>query len=411
MPACPQGWRTIVPFSLSKRKLSFVGVPDARRFFRAWGCKGGNVREERFAPLRLGTLAGVCVTLFALAFAAVGTSSNAAAQAFPGNKGAVVGMAFAGRMVSDLDKSVAFYQVLGFTEVPGVDKSWRKDDVMNRIHGIKGVESRMAKLTINTNLGARTPVTLYLLEFRGIKRRNVMGGKTPWEPGAAHIDLTVPDAGKLWSDLKAAHLLWPRTWGGELIPLPGATKGTLAYITDPDGMDIEIVEQRPALPAPAGRPALPADPPGFNHVGLVTVDPDKTEGFYGALLGAQLPATPSQWMSGDFIDSAVGGHGNIIKIVNAMFPLAADRDARIRFELIRYENRPQPLQPYNITDIGVSFVGFEVTDVDSLVARLKGAGVTVVSDGIVEMMGGYRVALVRDPDVGMFIELYEPPKK
>jgi hypothetical protein len=28
----------------------------------------------------------------------------------------------------------------------------------------------------------------------------------------------------------------------------------------------------------------------------------------------------------------------------------------------------------------------------------------------VEMKGGYRVALVRDPDVGMFVELYEPPK-
>jgi len=354
--------------------------------------------------------AAATASAFALVATAFSPSSHAAPQ-FGANKGTVVGMEFDGRMVSDLDKSVAFYKLLGFTEVPNVDKSWRKDEVMNRIHGTKGVESRMAKLTINTNMGEQTPFTLYLREFRGVKRRNVMGGKTAWEMGATHIDLTIPDAAKMWSDLKAANMLWPRTWGGELIPLPGQTKGTIAYITDPDGMDVEIVEQSPGTPAMNGRPARPADPPGFNHIGLVIVDPDKAFGFYGALLGEQLPNAPSSWIAGDFLDSAVGGHGNIIRIVNGTFPLAADRDARIRFELVQYENRGKTVNPYDITDIGVNYVGLEVTDIDAFVARLKGAGIKLVSDGIVEMKGGYRVALVRDPDVGMFVELYEPPKK
>jgi catechol 2,3-dioxygenase-like lactoylglutathione lyase family enzyme len=364
-------------------------------------------RRSGFAVLTL-----VCALFAALAGAALLQSSSAAPQAFLGaSKGQVIGIEFDGRMVSDLDKSVAFYKLLGFTEVPKVDKSWRKDDVMNRIHGTKGAESRMAKLTINTNMGEQTPFTLYLREFRGIKRRNVMGGKNAWEMGATHIDLTIPDAPKMWSDLKAANMLWPRTWGGKLIPLPGETKGTIAYITDPDGMDVEIVEQRLATPASDGRPARPADPPGFNHVGLVIVDPDKAFGFYGALLGEQLPTAPSPWLAGDFLDSAVGGHGNIIRIVNGTFALAADRDARIRFELVQYENRGKTVHPYDITDIGVNYIGLECTDIDSLVARLKGAGVQIVSDGIVEMKGGYRVALVRDLDTGAFVELYEPPKK
>jgi hypothetical protein len=34
----------------------------------------------------------------------------------------------------------------------------------------------------------------------------------------------------------------------------------------------------------------------------------------------------------------------------------------------------------------------------------------MVSDGIAEMKGGYRVVLFRDPDVGEFVEFYEPPK-
>jgi catechol 2,3-dioxygenase-like lactoylglutathione lyase family enzyme len=369
-------------------------------------------RPSLFASFRIAIFAAACTFLFALAAATFSPLSHAAPQSFLQiSKGMVVGMEFDGRMVSDLDKSVAFYKLLGFTEVPGVDKSWRKDEVMDRIHGTKGVESRMAKLQINTNLGDKTPFALYLREFRGINRRNVMRGKTAWEPGATHIDLTIPDADKLWSDLQAANMLWPRTWGGKLIPLPGQTKGTIAYITDPDGMDVEIAEQSGATPATNGRPARPADVPGFNHVGLVIVDADKAEGFYSALMGEQLPVTPSQWISGDFLDSAVGGHGNIIRIVNGTFPLALDRDARIRFELVQYENRGKAVAPYDITDIGVNYVGFEVTDIDALVYRFQGAGVKLVSDGIVEMKGGYRVALMRDPDVGMFVEFYEPPKK
>ncbi len=113
-----------------------------------------------------------CALIFGIAVAGLRQPSIASPQ-FGANKGAVVGIEFDGRMVSDLDKSVAFYKAIGFTEVPDVNKSWRKDEVMNRIHGTKGVESRMAKFTLNSNISGK-PFTLYLREFRGVKRRNVM---------------------------------------------------------------------------------------------------------------------------------------------------------------------------------------------------------------------------------------------
>src|SRR5271154_6956771 len=96
-------------------------------------------------------LAFVCTLLAALA---------GAAPQFGVSKGQVIGAEFDGRSVADLDKAVAYYKAIGFTEVPNVDKSWRNDAVMNRIHGTKGVESRMAKFTINSNLGEQTPFTL-----------------------------------------------------------------------------------------------------------------------------------------------------------------------------------------------------------------------------------------------------------
>lgn len=366
------------------------------------------LRSSKFSSFSI--LTAACALALGLASVAVSPSSHAAPQFLTANEGQVIGVAFEGRMVSDLDKSVAFYKLIGFTEVPGVDKSWRAEEAMNHIHGVKpGVQSRMAKLTINSNISGK-PFTLYLREFKGIKRKNVMAGKTAWEPGATHIDLTIPDADLMWSQLKAANLLWSRTWDNKLIAAPGATKGTIAYVTDPDGMDVEIVEQRPATPAMNGRPARPADPPGFNHIGLVILDADKAKSFYGGLLGEQMPATISQWASGDFMDSAVGGHGNVLRMVNGTFPEAADVNSRMRFELVEYENRKKPVEPYSITDIGVNYVGFEAKNLDSLVARLKGAGITIVSDGIVEMKGGYRVALFRDPDTGAFVELFERPK-
>ena len=44
--------------------------------------------------------------------------------------------------------------------------------------------------------------------------------------------------------------------------------------------------------------------------------------------------------------------------------------------------------------------------------RAEAAGARVVSrGGIVSMRTGTRVVMVRDPDVGMFVELFEEPQK
>ena len=352
----------------------------------------------------------VCVLVLGAATVGFSQGPGEAAAFVNSGPGHVIGIAFDGRMVGNLDKSVAFYKALGFVPVvEGVNSSWRNDEVMNRIHGTKGVESRMAKFTLNSNISGK-PFTLYLREFRGIKRRNAASGNA-WDPGMCHIDLTVPDVDLLWAQLKSAGMLRPRSWGGNLVPLPGETKGSMAYIRDPDGMDVEIVNQRAATPATGTRPARPADPPGFNHVGLVIGDAEKAKAFYGGLLGERLPANTMPWASGDFLDSAIGGHGNILRMFNGTFPEAADQAARMRFELVEFQNRKKAVVPYSITDVGASYVGFEVSGLDALFARLKSAGVTIVSDGIVTMTGGYRVVLVRDLDTGAFVELFERPKK
>jgi catechol 2,3-dioxygenase-like lactoylglutathione lyase family enzyme len=348
--------------------------------------------------------------------ASPGTAPKAAAAAgnptmpAPALKGKVLGIAFVGRMVGDLDKSIPFYETLGFTRDPSIDPSWRRDDAQNQLFGIKGARIRSARLTINSNVSGK-PFAVYLYELQGIKRAN-LAGYTPWEPGASHFGVVVPDAQLVWSRLKASGTLRARSWGGELIPFPGQTKGSLAYLTDPDGLDIELINQRPATPAQDGRPARPAIPPGLSHVGLVVLESDKETAFYGNLLGGQLAETSSPWLQGDFYDSAVGGHGNILRFHNESFAEAADPGSLMHFELVEFQNRKKAVAAYRISDISVGYVGFEVQGIDALLSRVKGAGAQAVSDGgIVTLKDGSRAVLVRDPDVGGFIELFEPASR
>ncbi len=317
-------------------------------------------------------------------------------------------IAFVGRMIADLDRSVAFYEALGFTRDPSVDSSWRRDDRLNRLLGVRNVTTRTARLIVNSNISGK-PFTVYLHELRGIERKTV-GGYPPWEPGASHFGLVVPDAPLLWSQLQTRGWLRARSWDGKLVPFPGETQGSLAYMTDPDGLDIEIINQHPATPATNGRPARPASPPGLSHAGLVILDSEKERAFYGGLLGGQLVEARSPWMKGDFTDSAVGGHGNILRFFNESFPEAADPKSLMHFELVEFQNRKKPVAAYRISDITVGYVGFEVHDLDTLLAKAKTAGARVISrgGGPIALKDGKRAVLLRDPDVGGFVELLEP---
>jgi catechol 2,3-dioxygenase-like lactoylglutathione lyase family enzyme len=326
------------------------------------------------------------------------------------DEGKVLGLGFVGRMVSDLDRSVAFYKAIGFAQDPLANPAWRKDDVVDRLYGVKNVDTRMAKMYVN-NTASGQRFVVYLRELKGLPRKNV-SDHTPWEPGATHFGLIVPDADAVWGKLKDSGVLRARSWDARLIAPPGQTKGMLAYMTDPDGLDIELIGERPAVPAQNGQPPRPAFQPGVSHVGLVVLDSDKAKAFYGTLFGGQLQSTESPWLKGDFFDSAVGGHGNILRFFNESFPEASAPTSHLYLELVEFQNRKKPVEPYKITDVGVGYVGFEVQNLDVFLKRAEAHGARPVSkSGIVTMRSGTRVVMVRDPDVGMFVELYEEPHK
>jgi catechol 2,3-dioxygenase-like lactoylglutathione lyase family enzyme len=345
--------------------------------------------------VRLAIAAALGAGLLALSGAAFARSPGVGAA-----PGRVVGVAHIGRMVSNLDTSLRFYKALGFKQDASVDSSWHDDASLNRLYGIKGARSRVARMVLNSSVSGQ-PFAVYLRELMGIRRRS-LAGYVAWEPGASHFGMIVPDAAVLWAQLKADGMLWARSWGGELIPLPGQTQGALAYVTDPDGLDIELIDQRLARPASL---------PGFNHIGLIVLDSDKARAFYGELLGGRLQTSAAPWMSGDFTDSVVGGHGNVLRFYNEAFAEVSAPASTMNFELVEFQNRKKPVDAYGIADISVGYVTLQVEGLDALLARAQAAKARVVSTrGIVTLEDGSRAVLIRDPDVGGFIELFERPR-
>jgi hypothetical protein len=97
----------------------------------------------RFPPIRPGW-ASLALTVCAVAgLCAPAVSATPAAE-----EGRVVGLAFVGRMVGDLDRSVAFYKELGFSQDPAANPAWRRDAVLEHLYGIGSVETRMAKMYV-----------------------------------------------------------------------------------------------------------------------------------------------------------------------------------------------------------------------------------------------------------------------
>jgi catechol 2,3-dioxygenase-like lactoylglutathione lyase family enzyme len=327
-----------------------------------------------------------------------------------GQQGSVVGLAFVARMVGNLDRSVAFYKAIGFSQDPAVATAWHHDQDINHLFGTSGIETRTARMFI-VNEASGQRFALYLREVKGIKRRN-LAGHPAWAPSATHFSLVVPDAQMLWTSLQAAGLLRARSWGAQLIAPPGQTKGTIAYLTDPDGLDIELLNRRAAAPKEPPRLENPDARPGVGHAGIVVLDLARARAFYGDLLGGQPQTTDAPWLKGDFFDSVVGGHGNVMRVYDVSFPEASAPASRLNFALIEFQNRKQPVASYDITDIGVGYAGFEVAGLDALLRRAKTAGAKLVSDpGIVISGDGTREVMIRDPDVGGFVDLFEKPRK
>lgn len=367
-----------------------------------------------FLSSNLGVMVAVGVLMVALVAGSWAVAPQASAAP---NEGKVLGIAFDGHQVSNLDQSIKFYEAIDFHLV-GKPTDWAVDKVANQLGGTKGVESRTAIMTIQSSVSDK-PFTLILREYRGIDRKN-WSGLSSSDLLSGHMDLTVQDDCTPSMDrLKAINMLKqpPMNLPGGAAAPNGPRR--FVFVQDPDGWYIELFA---IMPPPPGAP--PEGPKvsnstatnanidrlgkqtGFNHIGLNVVDPKKALAFYQGILGGDYPPLAPPPTA-----PPAPGAPPRMNMMNGWFPQATT-SGNVRLELIAFPQPPGKQQPpdMHFADIAVNYVGFQVTNINAMYAKAKAAGaITVSQGGIVKVKDG-RAVMLRDPDVGGFVELWEPSK-
>jgi predicted enzyme related to lactoylglutathione lyase len=226
----------------------------------------------------------------------------------------------------------------------------------------------------------------------------------------SHIDLTVDGNVSAFLDkLEALNMLkMPEVQG---LPNPRQQQGFRRYsfIQEPDGLVIENFGRPipkpgdpPAAPTVSNSSATPANidrlgkQAGFNHFAVNVIDPEKARDFYSKVLGGDYPPFQNT------------GANQILQ--NGWWPQATT-DKNLRIELGYFTvNKGKTAPPIKFQDINANYAGLQVSDIETAYARAKANGAITVSDGgIVDYHKG-RAVLIRDPDVGGYIMLWQPAR-
>ncbi|MDE3108749.1 MAG: VOC family protein [Acidobacteriota bacterium] len=324
----------------------------------------------------------------------------------------VLGMAFDGHSVSNLEKSIAFYKVLDF-KVVQKPTGWKVDKSLNKLEGLPaGTQSRTAVLATQSSVSS-TPYDLVLHQYKGIDQKD-------WSKldsgalGAGHMDLTVmDDCNIVVNKLKSAGLLVLPEMGA-FSRAPASGPRPFVFVQDPDGWYIElfaIINPKPGVRVDEGKisnsSATMADinrlgyQTGFNHIGLNVSDAAKERSFYEDVLGGDYPPiTPP----------GTSGIGRGMTMLNGWFNQATT-NGKVRLEILgAAANAGKPSPGQKLSDTNVNYVGFEVTNIDDVYSKAKAAGATDVTEGGIMKVKDGRAVMLLDPNGVGYVELWQSSK-
>lgn len=143
----------------------------------------------------------------------------------------IIGLSHSGIQVSDIDRSIAFYELLGLS----LGKRWTTDEpYVQRVVGYyPDVTLEVAVLTI-----PGSDAILEILQYRGVDGTPVDPATA--NPGTGHFCLLVDDLDELYARLAGDGVEFisePQT------PTAGPnTGGRVVYLKDPDGIRVELLQ-------------------------------------------------------------------------------------------------------------------------------------------------------------------------
>ncbi|GAA3383404.1 VOC family protein [Cryptosporangium minutisporangium] len=140
-----------------------------------------------------------------------------------------------------------------------------------------------------------------------------------------------------------------------------------------------------------------------HHVGLTVSDLERSMDFYADLLDGERLGPFER--SGPRIDAVTGYPGVVVRQAFVTAP-----DGATVVELLQYRGGSDVVLDPDNGSVGAVHVAVTVADLDAVLARLRAAGVHVLSEPIVASapLARHRCVYVLDPD-RIRVELVEPP--
>ena len=145
----------------------------------------------------------------------------------------------------------------------------------------------------------------------------------------------------------------------------------------------------------------------LHHTSLFVSSVDKSVDFYINKLGFELVSRSDNW-GGSFLDEVCGG------VEDLRINIVLIRAGGEIVELIEILNHPEIPNDVNSQPFGIARIGFEVNEIEKLVAKLKKSGVTFMSDIVTvatkpeEHYSDGKAIKFKDPD-GIILEFQQPP--
>lgn len=397
----------------SRKVAGFRGDSDGTRV-REWGkagrarpgpAAGGRTRgrwpsARRAAALLAAALLGPSGVVAAPTPLLHAVSVQSAVAARPAASASVREVAYAGFTVSDLERSVRFFEeVLGFeavfrTEVEG--------EAYERLQGVFPLRMRVARLRLGSE-------AIELTEYLAPAGRPIdVAGMRSNDRTFQHVAIVVRDMDRAYARLREAGVRHVSS-GPQRLPdwNPNAGGIRAFYFRDPDGHVLEIIWYPPGKGDPRWQAGGERLFLGIDHTAIVVRDTERSLAFYQDLLGLRVAGESENWGPEQERLNAVfgarlritglraeGGHG--VEFLDYLSP-GGGRDA------------PPDARA---SDIGHWQTTLVVGDVDAVAARLREGGHLFISPGAVDLpeaeLGFRRALLVRDPD-GHALRLVERP--
>jgi catechol 2,3-dioxygenase-like lactoylglutathione lyase family enzyme len=319
----------------------------------------------------------------------------------PAPPGDIVGVGNFAHIVADLDRSVGFYRdVLGLKVTGNIP--FAPNDAVAKFGHTEGGQSRVAVLQV-----PGLAMGIELIEYKDIERKPQHPHFV--DPGAANMAMRVRDLDTLFPKIQTYPGVNILTAGGKPVTLT-TPNGTLhaVFVQDPDGFVVEMIDGGANATADAN-----AGPVIAGSAFEATVrDSSQTVKFYNELLGFNF-MLGAAFNDNQQMAATAGAPGSSFRQSRAQIP-----GTSVPFTLIEFKRSDRKELQFKISerkelsgrtqDPGTTVLQLIVRDVTALTAKLKAAGVPIVTTGgmPVQVSPALKIAIVKDPN-NMLLELAE----